>query len=112
MRLGAALGADHETFMGLAGLGDLVLTCTDNLSRNRRFGLALAAGKSTEQALSDIGQVVEGYKTARSVHLLCQRVNVDAPIIEQVHKVLYDPKSAVFDLFLRELKPEIDPQFK
>jgi len=112
MRLGAALGADHETFMGLAGMGDLVLTCTDNLSRNRRFGLALAKGLSPEQAKQEIGQVVEGIKTAKSVYQLSKQLNVSAPITEQVYAVLYenaDPKTAVLNLFLRELKPEIDP---
>ena len=68
MRLGVALGADKDTFMGLAGLGDLVLTCTDDQSRNRRFGLALASGKSAEQAQREIGQVVEGVLAARAVH--------------------------------------------
>jgi len=111
MRLGAALGADHDTFMGLAGMGDLVLTCTDNLSRNRRFGLAIAKGLSQEQAKKEIGQVVEGIKTAKSVHQLCQSLKVEAPIIEQVYSVLYkdaDPKTAVQNLFSRQLKPEIE----
>ena len=67
MRLGVALGANRETFMGLAGLGDLVLTCTDDQSRNRRFGLLLAAGAHSEQALAEIGQVVEGYTAAKAV---------------------------------------------
>ena len=67
-RLGAALGADAKTFMGMAGLGDLVLTCTDNQSRNRRFGLALGAGKSVETAMTEIGQVVEGYRNTKEVH--------------------------------------------
>ena len=67
MRFGVALGAEKDTFMGLAGLGDLVLTCTDDQSRNRRFGLALAAGKSAEEAQREIGQVVEGVLAARAV---------------------------------------------
>ena len=73
MRLGVALGADKETFMGLAGLGDLVLTCTDDQSRNRRIGLALAAGKTAEQAQREIGQVVEGVLAARAVREVARR---------------------------------------
>ena len=71
-RLGVALGAQRETFMGLAGLGDLVLTCTDDHSRNRRFGLALAQGTGVELALFEIGQVVEGYHAAAALHA-CRR---------------------------------------
>src|SRR6201999_3191983 len=73
MRLGVALGAQRDTFMGLAGLGDLVLTCTDDQSRNRRFGLALAAGKTADQALAEIGQAVEGYLAAKAVRAVAQR---------------------------------------
>ena len=83
MRLGVALGAQPETFMGLAGLGDLVLTSTDNQSRNRRFGLALAGGKSVEEALREIGQVVEGYTAARAVHAVALREKVDMPIVQR-----------------------------
>lgn len=93
-RLGAAVGADPKTFMGMAGLGDLVLTCTDNQSRNRRFGLALGAGESVEVAIENIGQVVEGYRNAKEVHMLAQRNNVEMPIVEQVYQVLYQGKSA------------------
>lgn len=93
-RLGAAIGADPKTFMGMAGLGDLVLTCTDNQSRNRRFGLALGAGESVETAIDNIGQVVEGYRNAKEVHMLAQRNNVEMPIVEQVYQVLYQDKLA------------------
>lgn len=93
-RLGVAVGADPKTFMGMAGLGDLVLTCTDNQSRNRRFGLALGAGESVEVAIENIGQVVEGYRNAKEVHMLAQRNNVEMPIVEQVYQVLYQGKSA------------------
>ncbi|MGY5450842.1 NAD(P)H-dependent glycerol-3-phosphate dehydrogenase [Agarivorans sp. MS3-6] len=108
-RLGIALGADPETFKGMAGLGDLVLTCTDNQSRNRRFGLALGAGKSFEQAEAEIGQVVEGYRNTKEVYLLAERVGVEMPIVEQVYQVLYQaksPKQAAIDLLSRSQKGE------
>ena len=79
-RLGVALGAQAETFMGLAGLGDLVLTCTDNQSRNRRFGLAIAAGTNMEEAQRTIGQVVEGVLAARAVREVAARAGVEMPI--------------------------------
>jgi glycerol-3-phosphate dehydrogenase (NAD(P)+) len=93
-RLGVALKADPATFMGMAGLGDLVLTCTDNQSRNRRFGLALGKGVGVEQAMTDIGQVVEGYRNTKEVYMLAQRMNVEMPIVEQVYQVLYQDKEA------------------
>ena len=108
-RLGAALGADPATFMGMAGLGDLVLTCTDNQSRNRRFGLALGAGKSVEIAMTEIGQVVEGYRNTKEVHLLAARCGVEMPICEQIFKVLYEgknPKEAAIALLSRDKKDE------
>src|SRR5580700_6138414 len=84
MRLGVALGARRETFMGLAGLGDLVLTCTDDHSRNRRFGLALGQGEPVEQALQQIGQVVEGYTAAKAVRTVAARAGVEMPLCEGV----------------------------
>jgi len=90
MRLGVALGGQRETFMGLAGLGDLVLTCTDNQSRNRRLGLALASGQPIDQAQQVIGQVVEGVAAARDVRQLACRFNVDMPIVDQVYRVLHE----------------------
>ena len=93
-RLGVALGAEQDTFMGMAGLGDLVLTCTDNQSRNRRFGLALGQGKDVQTAMADIGQVVEGYRNAAEVQQLAQRHGIEMPICEQVYKVLYQGKNA------------------
>jgi len=111
MRLGVALGAERETFMGLAGLGDLVLTCTDDQSRNRRCGLALAAGKTAEQAQAEIGQVVEGVLAARAVHEVAKRVGVEMPIAEQVYRVLYEgtpAKRAVYALMGRTIKAETD----
>ena len=109
-RLGIALGAQRDTFMGLAGLGDLVLTCTDNLSRNRRFGLAISAGKNSAQAQADIGQVVEGVHAAQAVHEVAATCEVEMPICEQVFAVLYEniaPSQAVKNLMSREIGTEL-----
>ncbi|MGB1198959.1 MAG: NAD(P)H-dependent glycerol-3-phosphate dehydrogenase [Thalassotalea sp.] len=108
-RLGAALNAEPTTFMGMAGLGDLVLTCTDNQSRNRRFGLALGKGAEVEQAMKDIGQVVEGYRNTKEVYMLAQRMKVEMPIVDQVYQVLYQGKAAKLaaaDLLSRDRKFE------
>lgn len=93
-RLGVKMGAKPETFMGMAGLGDLVLTCTDNQSRNRRFGLALGEGMDVNEAIDSIGQVVEGYRNTEEVHILAQKLQVEMPISEQIYQVLYQGKSA------------------
>ena len=93
-RLGAALGADPETFMGMAGLGDLVLTCTDNQSRNRRFGMMLGQGMDVQSAQDKIGQVVEGYRNTKEVRVLAQRLGVEMPITEEIYQVLYCGKIA------------------
>jgi glycerol-3-phosphate dehydrogenase (NAD(P)+) len=109
LRLGRALGARRDTFMGLAGLGDLVLTCTDDQSRNRRFGLALGRGTPAEQALADIGQVVEGRGTAIEVRRLARRHGVEMPIVEQAYRVLWEacpPRDAVHALLARTPKAE------
>ncbi|HSH29047.1 MAG TPA: NAD(P)H-dependent glycerol-3-phosphate dehydrogenase, partial [Thiohalobacter sp.] len=109
MRLGEALGGQRETFMGLSGIGDLVLTCTDDQSRNRRLGLALGAGRSRAEAEAGIRQVVEGAFTAREIHTIGRAHAVEMPICEQVYKVLYEghsPQAAVHDLLAREPKPE------
>lgn len=90
MRLGEAMGARKETFMGLAGMGDLILTCTDNQSRNRRTGLLLAQGKTLEQVRKEIGQAIEGIKTAKEAVNLARQHNVEMPITEQVYRVLYE----------------------
>lgn len=90
VRLGTALGAQRETFMGLTGLGDLVLTCTDDQSRNRRFGLAVARGMSIEAAVREIGQVVEGYHAASAVRRVAARHGVDMPICEHVYRVIHE----------------------
>ncbi len=108
-RLGCSLGADKATFMGMAGLGDLVLTCTDNQSRNRRFGLALGQGKGVEQAMAEIGQVVEGYRNAEEVYQLAKRQGVEMPITDQLYQVLYQGKpvqDAARDLLSRDMKQE------
>ena len=108
-RLGVKLGAQPATFMGLAALGDLVLTCTDNQSRNRRFGLLLAAGKTAEAAAAEIGQVVEGVRAARAVRTVAAREGVDMPIIEVVDGILHEGlpvQEAVRRLMGRGLKRE------
>jgi glycerol-3-phosphate dehydrogenase (NAD(P)+) len=108
-RLGLALGARSETFMGLAGLGDLVLTCTDDQSRNRRCGLLMASGMTMEQAQAEIGQVVEGVLAARAVHDVATRLGVDMPICEQIYRVLYQgtpPRDALYALMKRTIKHE------
>ena len=90
MRLGEAMGGHRETFMGLSGMGDLILTCTDNQSRNRRTGLLLAQGKTLEQARAEIGQAVEGINTAKEAVELARQHGVEVPISEQVYRVLYE----------------------
>jgi glycerol-3-phosphate dehydrogenase (NAD(P)+) len=94
-RLGVALGGQRDTFMGLAGLGDLVLTCTDDQSRNRRFGLLLANGKTPQAALAQIGQIVEGYVAANATREVAQRLEVTMPLCEAVYQVLYERLPAV-----------------
>jgi glycerol-3-phosphate dehydrogenase (NAD(P)+) len=108
-RLGLALGAQADTFMGLAGLGDLVLTCTDDQSRNRRFGLLLAAGRTPEAALAEIGQAVEGYAAARAIRSVAAQAAVEMPLCAMVYRVLYEKlpaKEAVRALMSRPLKTE------
>jgi len=108
-RLGLALGAQKDTFMGLSGMGDLVLTCTDDQSRNRRFGLGLAKGADVEEARKAIGQTVEGYYAARAVRNVAARLNVELPIVEEVYKVIYEkmsPQEAVIRLMRRPVSSE------
>ncbi|RLB19530.1 MAG: glycerol-3-phosphate dehydrogenase [Deltaproteobacteria bacterium] len=110
-RLGVAMGANPMTFAGLAGMGDLVLTCTGDLSRNRSVGLQIGQGRSLEEITRDMQMVAEGVKTARSAHELAKRYQVEMPITEQVYQILYkgkDPKAAVRDLMTRTLKSELD----
>lgn len=109
-RLGAALGAKSETFMGLSGLGDLVLSCTDDQSRNRRFGLMLGQGITMSNAIANIGQVVEGIKNAQWIVTLAKQHGVDMPICEQVNAILehrITPYEAVGALILRSQKKEV-----
>jgi len=108
-RLGVALGAKQETFMGLAGMGDLVLTCTDNLSRNRRMGLALASGKSVDEAKEEIQQVVEGVMAAEAVNEVAEKLGIEMPICHEIYRILYedaDPREAVGALMSRQLRSE------
>jgi glycerol-3-phosphate dehydrogenase (NAD(P)+) len=109
MRLGVKFGAARETFMGLAGLGDLVLTCTDDQSRNRRFGMALGRGESPAQAQAAIDQVVEGVGAAQAVHAVARKLAVDMPICREIYEVLHEGKpvrAAVRALMGRELRSE------
>ena len=111
MRLGQALGGQAETFMGLAGLGDLALTCTDNQSRNRRMGLAIARGLSIAEARVEIGQEVEGVQAAQAVYNIAQDLGVEMPISKQTYRVLFEglePREAASELFHRTLKREFD----
>lgn len=109
MRLGLALGGKAETFMGLAGVGDLMLTCTDDQSRNRRFGLGLGQGEPPEQVKARIGQEIEGITTAGILHRLATTHGIDLPITEQVYRILFEqlpPAEAVHNLLIRQPKSE------
>jgi glycerol-3-phosphate dehydrogenase (NAD(P)+) len=111
MRLGEALNAKRETLMGLAGAGDLILTCTGDLSRNRQLGLKLGVGKSLQQALEEIGQVVEGVNSAAEVQRLATEYDINMPISEQVNGIIHkgwDPAEGVARLMAREQKAEYD----
>lgn len=110
-RLGVALGAHERTFMGLAGLGDLVLTCTDDQSRNRRCGLALARGLSVEEAMREIGQVVEGYHAARLLRMVAAKLGLDLPICEAICRILFDgadARAVVRELMARPPQAEFE----
>ncbi|MBE9502819.1 MAG: NAD(P)H-dependent glycerol-3-phosphate dehydrogenase [Proteobacteria bacterium] len=109
-RLGVAMGADALTFAGLSGLGDLVLTCTGDLSRNRTVGLRLGKGEKIEDILSEMKMVAEGVKTTKAAHQLSKKLGVDMPIVENIYAILYEKmpaKKAVASLMTRELKEEI-----
>ena len=108
-RLGIKLGGRHETFMGLSGLGDLVLTCTGDLSRNRQFGLKIAEGLTSEEILSNMKMVAEGVYTAKAAYNLCQKIEIEMPISTEVYKIIYEnkqPFQSVIDLMKRPLKAE------
>jgi glycerol-3-phosphate dehydrogenase (NAD(P)+) len=109
-RLAVRMGAEPMTLAGLPGLGDLILTCAGDLSRNRKVGLQIASGKSIHEITSGTPTVAEGVRNTRSVHLLARRLRVEMPIVEQMYRVLYDgkkPSDAVRELMQRSLKPEM-----
>jgi len=109
IRLGEKLGGKADTFMGLAGLGDLILTCTDDQSRNRRLGLALGRGISKQQAIKKIGQEIEGISAAKETYLLAKKLRIEMPITTQIYNVLYKnlaPRLAVHNLLNRDQKSE------
>ncbi len=108
-RFGVAMGADPMTFMGLSGLGDLMLTCMGDLSRNRQVGLRLGKGESLEHILTSLGMVAEGVKTTEAVYAITQQLKISAPIIHAVYDILYNkcqPKQSVINLMSRSLKDE------
>ena len=110
MRIGIKLGGQADTFMGLTGLGDLILTCTDNQSRNRRFGLALGRGQDRQQAMVEIAQEVEGISAAHAAYNLAKKFQVEMPITDQVFQVLFNnlnPEQAVNNLLGLDQKSEI-----
>ena len=110
-RLGARLGANPMTLMGLAGLGDLVLTCTSPQSRNFQVGMKLGKGLPLPEILGGMTEVAEGVKTTRAVHLLAQRLGVEMPLVDAVYRILYDgltPREAIKKLMTRELKDELE----
>lgn len=110
-RLGVALGADPMTFAGLSGIGDLVVTCASEHSRNRRLGFKIGQGKSLEQALDEMKMVAEGVRTAKAAYQLAEREEVEVPIIMQAYQVLFEdksPRQAVNELMLRGKKHEIE----
>lgn len=112
-RLGVKMGANPLTFSGLAGLGDLVLTCTGDLSRNRTVGLKLGQGKTLQQILDEMNMVAEGIKTTKSAKALADKMGVEMPILDQVYKVIYEGKAgddAVKSLFSRDQKEELEYQ--
>ena len=109
MRLAMEMGAQQETMMGLAGLGDLILTCTDDQSRNRRFGLALGKGNTVDGAIKSVGQTVEGYRAAKAVSEKAKALGVEIPIMQEVYDILYHekpPLQAVHDLENRPPRSE------
>jgi len=111
VRVGLALGAQSETFYGLSGFGDLSATCHGEWSRNRTFGEAVAKGGSAKQVVENQKTAVEGYRTAKSFHEMLEAKGIDAPILEQVYRILYEdkrPMEALSDLMSRDLKREND----
>jgi glycerol-3-phosphate dehydrogenase (NAD(P)+) len=110
MRLGVALGANPLTLSGLAGMGDLILTCTGDLSRNRHVGMELGKGRALADVLSEMTMIAEGVDTTRAAHALAQRERIEMPIVAEVHAVLFEGRAArdaLENLMLREPKPEL-----
>lgn len=110
-RLGVKMGANPHTFAGLAGMGDLVLTCTGDLSRNRTVGLQVGKGKTIHEITSGMNMVAEGIKTAKSAYQLSKKMDVIMPIVQQVYEILYqdkNPQQAVIELMTRDLKAELE----
>jgi glycerol-3-phosphate dehydrogenase (NAD(P)+) len=110
-RLGVKMGADARTFSGLAGLGDLVLTCTGDLSRNRSLGLELGKGRSLSAILGEVRMVVEGFRTSKALWELAKELEVEMPITEEVYEILYEgksPREAVADLMSRLPRSELE----
>jgi glycerol-3-phosphate dehydrogenase (NAD(P)+) len=110
-RLGVSLGADPRTFSGLSGVGDLILTCTGNLSRNYTVGKRIGDGMTLQAILSEMKMVAEGVKTAKSIYDLSREINVDMPICEEIYRILYEnitPAEALIRLMTRSLKDEFD----
>ena len=108
-RLGVSLGASKDSFAGLSGIGDLIVTCTSMHSRNRRAGILIGQGKGVQEAMQEVGAVVEGYYAAKGAYELCKKQGIDMPIIEAAYKVLYegaDPRIATSELLLRRKKAE------
>lgn len=110
-RLGEALGADPKTFMGLAGIGDLIVTCTSMHSRNRKAGILIGKGKSLDETVRSIGMIVEGIKTTKSTYQLSRIKDIEMPITEEIYKVIYNGNNveeAVVNLMEREKKSEME----
>ena len=113
-RLGSVLGAKKQTFAGLTGMGDLIVTCTSMHSRNRRAGMLIGQGKSVEESLKEVKMVVEGVRTSRAAYNLSNKFDVEMPIVEQAYKVLFqnkDSRQAVMNLMIRDKKHEIEDIF-
>jgi len=112
-RIGVAQGADAETFLGLAGIGDLLLTCTGDLSRNRRIGLGLGRGRKLDEIVAELGEVAEGVQTTRAAVRLAARLGVEAPITHMVRSIIdgeKTPAEAGYELMTRQLRSERDPE--
>ncbi len=110
-RIGVKMGADVQTFAGLSGIGDLIVTCTSMHSRNRRAGILIGQGKSAQEAIREVGMVVEGYTTTKAAYDLAQKVGVEMPIVNETYRVLYEgksPRQAIVDLMTREKRDEGD----